>query len=121
MLYSCESAERACGAVGSALPWHGRGREFESHQVHQNISYTYRFFSSQRRGYWSPDPFDAWAVLGTESILIPAHDQAFRLKEVSSLGTLGIAFHACCLLETTKTLGVPIRMLPIAPGARQSM
>ncbi len=25
----------ACGAVGSALPWHGRGREFESHQVHQ--------------------------------------------------------------------------------------
>src|SRR5262249_61284942 len=32
----------ACGAVGSALPWHGRGREFESHQVHQNISNTYR-------------------------------------------------------------------------------
>src|ERR1700741_100015 len=30
-----KSAERACGAVGSALPWHGRGREFESHQVHQ--------------------------------------------------------------------------------------
>ena len=31
----------ACGAVGSALPWRGRGREFESHQVHQNISNTY--------------------------------------------------------------------------------
>src|SRR5512138_2592773 len=31
----------ACGAVGSALPWHGRGREFESHQVHQNLSNTY--------------------------------------------------------------------------------
>ena len=28
---------RACGAVGSALPWHGRGREFESHQVHQTF------------------------------------------------------------------------------------
>jgi len=27
---------------GPYLPWHGRGREFESHQVHQNISYTYR-------------------------------------------------------------------------------
>ena len=27
----------ACGAVGSALPWHGRGREFESHQVHQTL------------------------------------------------------------------------------------
>ena len=26
----------ACGAVGSALPWHGRGRQFESDQVHQN-------------------------------------------------------------------------------------
>src|ERR1039458_9910308 len=31
----------ACGAVGSALPWHGRGREFESHQVHQ----TFLFFT----------------------------------------------------------------------------
>src|SRR5271165_6755564 len=30
----------ACGAVGSALPWHGRGREFESHQVHQNSSFS---------------------------------------------------------------------------------
>jgi hypothetical protein len=34
---SSPSADQwACGAVGSALPWHGRGREFESHQVHQN-------------------------------------------------------------------------------------
>src|SRR5208283_231761 len=32
---------------GSALPWHGRGREFESHQVHQNVSYTYRFPARQ--------------------------------------------------------------------------
>src|SRR3954451_7499175 len=24
----------ACGAVGSALPWHGRGRRFEPVQVH---------------------------------------------------------------------------------------
>ena len=37
----------SCGAVGSALPWHGRGREFESHQVHQNVSYTYRFPARQ--------------------------------------------------------------------------
>ena len=27
----------ACGAVGSALPWHGRGRRFEPDQVHQFI------------------------------------------------------------------------------------
>src|SRR5437899_5916904 len=32
---------RACGAVGSALPWHGRGREFESHQVHHSIQKRY--------------------------------------------------------------------------------
>src|SRR5450755_472050 len=31
----------ACGAVGSALPWHGRGQGFESLQVHQNVSNTY--------------------------------------------------------------------------------
>src|SRR5207302_6387067 len=44
-----KSTERACGAVGSALPWHGRGREFESHQVHQKVSNTYRF-SPTREG-----------------------------------------------------------------------
>src|SRR5271165_2011312 len=25
----------ACGAAGSALPWHGRGRRFDPGQVHQ--------------------------------------------------------------------------------------
>ena len=44
---SKHTLRRACGAVGSALPWHGRGREFESHQVHQNISNTYRSPASQ--------------------------------------------------------------------------
>src|SRR5436309_2734801 len=36
--YIRRNPPRACGAVGSALPWHGRGREFESHQVHQNFA-----------------------------------------------------------------------------------
>src|SRR3954465_8885710 len=26
----------ACGAAGSALPWHGRGRRFDPDQVHQS-------------------------------------------------------------------------------------
>jgi len=30
------------------LPWHGRGREFESHQVHQNVSNTYGIRISHR-------------------------------------------------------------------------
>ena len=30
-----KSVTWACGAVGSALPWHGRGQGFESLQVHQ--------------------------------------------------------------------------------------
>ncbi len=29
------SGERGCGAVGSALPWHGRGQGFESPQLHR--------------------------------------------------------------------------------------
>ena len=29
------SAIRACGSVGRAPPWHGGGRGFKSHQVHQ--------------------------------------------------------------------------------------
>src|SRR5260370_39862386 len=28
----------ACGAAGSALPWHGRGRRFDPGQVHQILS-----------------------------------------------------------------------------------
>ena len=33
----------ACGAAGSALPWHGRGHRFDPDQVHQNtpMSYVY--------------------------------------------------------------------------------
>src|SRR5580698_3171122 len=27
----------ACGAAGSALPWHGRGHRFDPGQVHQSI------------------------------------------------------------------------------------
>ena len=42
----------ACGAVGSALPWHGRGRRFEPDQVHQNVSNTYR--SPARQNLASP-------------------------------------------------------------------
>src|SRR5208283_5875959 len=29
------SPKWACGAAGSALPWHGRGRRFDPDQVHQ--------------------------------------------------------------------------------------
>jgi molybdopterin-binding protein len=29
----------ACGAAGSALPWHGRGRRFDPDQVHQSPDY----------------------------------------------------------------------------------
>ncbi len=32
------SSEWACGAAGSALPWHGRGHRFDPGQVHQQIN-----------------------------------------------------------------------------------
>jgi hypothetical protein len=35
----------ACGAAGSALPWHGRGRRFDPDQVHQ---FSQRFESTQK-------------------------------------------------------------------------
>src|SRR4051794_15535833 len=31
----------ACGAAGSALPWHGRGRRFDPDQVHHFFSTVY--------------------------------------------------------------------------------
>ena len=33
----------ACGAAGSALPWHGRGHRFDPDQVHQLILYLQAF------------------------------------------------------------------------------
>ena len=32
------STKWACGAAGSALPWHGRGRRFDPDQVHQSFN-----------------------------------------------------------------------------------
>src|ERR1700730_15970186 len=62
----------ACGAVGSALPWHGRGREFEPPQVHQSLS------------YWKPaHSFCEYFRLGQQ-----AHDQeslGFKVKKVPRL------------------------------------
>src|ERR1039457_1392554 len=46
------------------LKWHGRGREFESHQVHQNISNTYRFLPSQTRSHRSPTGVQTQTVNG---------------------------------------------------------
>ena len=43
----------ACGAAGSALPWHGRGRRFDPDQVHQ-IS---QWFSSHR--HFDPEVLQA--------------------------------------------------------------
>ena len=40
-------AKWACGAAGSALPWHGRGRRFDPDQVHQIL--TPKIHKSSRR------------------------------------------------------------------------
>jgi hypothetical protein len=34
---------------------------------------------------------------------------------IEDMGGVGAVFHACCLLETTKTFVSPIRTLPISP------
>src|ERR1700693_1795793 len=44
--------EWACGAAGSALPWHGRGRRFDPDQVHQ-ISYS--DYDTQKCGFAGTD------------------------------------------------------------------
>jgi hypothetical protein len=33
------SGKWACGAAGSALPWHGRGRRFDPDQVHHSFQF----------------------------------------------------------------------------------
>src|SRR4029077_9967002 len=40
----------ACGAVGSALPWHGRGRRFDPDQVHH-------IFNNLRLSFFRPRAF----------------------------------------------------------------
>ena len=43
----------ACGAAGSALPWHGRGRRFDPDQVHQILSFTWQTCNS-RQHFFQP-------------------------------------------------------------------
>lgn len=48
------SSEWACGAAGSALPWHGRGHRFDPDQVHQITLYKMNSFSEAKRSLlWS--------------------------------------------------------------------
>ena len=111
----------ACGAVGSALPWHGRGREFESHQVHQIVSNTYgpRPMKFLARGVqleskpslmhgqpWAPCEFRCCPRL------------ACIRNAIQGMGSVGTVFQACCLLETT-TFCFPIRTLPIVAPSYQ--
>ena len=42
----------ACGAAGSALPWHGRGRRFDPDQVHQTV---FPLFKSANNSQQSPN------------------------------------------------------------------
>jgi hypothetical protein len=58
----------ACGAVGSALPWHGRGREFESHQVHQIPQILTKNGTAQTR-FWSPTGVQKWTPPGCSTSL----------------------------------------------------
>ena len=64
MTMSISLSTWACGAVGSALPWHGRGRRFDPDQVHQiRSSFMDRKRNEGQRvpqkgicGYASPSP-----------------------------------------------------------------
>src|SRR6185312_14989409 len=46
--------EWACGAAGSALPWHGRGRRFDPDQVHQfpGMPFVYILQSESSRRFY---------------------------------------------------------------------
>ena len=53
----------ACGAAGSALPWHGRGHRFDPDQVHQQII-QYQLY----RRYQAPPPTASRVLKGAEAI-----------------------------------------------------
>src|SRR5215472_18180921 len=82
-----KSTPWACGAVGSALPWHGRGRRFDPDQVH-HIFNNLQIFS-----------FSVWAHLGANSQLFcstfPASASfctTFRPSALLSLGLIGFTY-----------------------------
>ena len=54
--------------------------------------------------------------MGTHVDFNAAHYYAPRFKELASMGSVGIVFHACCLLETTTSCFL-YRMMPIASGS----
>src|SRR5215470_1350723 len=74
----------ACGAAGSALPWHGRGRRFDPDQVHQKSSIA-RLLARSR----VPAP------PGRSSGSIPTQVHQSSLKFIKVLKNLKFAAHLC--------------------------
>ena|SRR5208283_299586 len=69
------SPKWACGAAGSALPWHGRGRRFDPDQVHQLLLHLNQLFKfTHMSGFGSDVLADLLARMAEEQAL---HD---RLK-----------------------------------------
>src|SRR5437016_2539415 len=123
MLYSSKKLAGACGAVGSALPWHGRGREFESHQVHQNASNTYRHSPARllARGVQvESKPHLMHGCHGHRVNFRCCPRLGFAVNVIEGMGGVGTVFRACCLLETT-TITFPIRTLPSLPRSRPTV
>ena len=119
LAFQIAQAPWACGAVGSALPWHGRGQWFESLQVHQSPSNTYGPWPAKflARGVqleskphlmhghpWAPGGFRSCPRLGLNLQRDPVYGQCrHRLSRLLFAGDDNNSF--------------PIRTLPSPPLA----
>src|SRR5271170_1952942 len=76
---------RACGAVGSALPWHGRGRRFEPDQVHQVLRIT-----QKEVGHDSLAPIiNAQGISKSFGSTVLFQDVSFTVSEGDRIGLIG--------------------------------
>ena len=69
----------------------------------------------------SKPPISRMGSLGHRVDFDAAHTRAYTVNMIEGMGSVGTVFHACCLLETTKTFVFPIRTMPHPTGHRKSM
>src|ERR1700728_1904956 len=75
----------ACGAVGSALPWHGRGRRFEPDQVHQILPAT-----QKEAGQTSLAPIiNAQGISKSFGSTVLFQNVSFTVSEGDRIGLIG--------------------------------
>ena len=95
----------ACGAAGSALPWHGRGHRFDPDQVHQLLVWSEQLLTLTRETSFAP------GVLSFSNFHQEHHLNDFRVR-FTLRSSAGIR-RACRYRVSSGNLIAAITLVPL--------